>query len=76
MNVRLAPEVPKHRRSFNLPYVPNSIISDILIFVEGHVKIIESAVLDELHGFVRIGFPEGREHIGHHFPDFILLIVG
>src|SRR5262245_15315202 len=76
MHMRCATEIPDHRRSLDLPDVPHAIISEVVIFAEGHVQRIEATLLDELHGLRRILLAEGKEEIREDFAHEILLIRG
>ena len=43
VDMRIAAEVPDHVGTFELPNVPNAVVADVLVFVEGHVQLIEPA---------------------------------
>ena len=75
MHVRVAAEIPEHRRSFDLPHIPHAVVANIVVLVKCHMQIVEAVCLDQLHGFFGVGFAERREHIGHHFADMVLLVA-
>ena len=74
MDVRVAAEIPNHGRAFELPDVPNAIVADIQVLTKGHVQIIETISLDELHRFIGVLFAEGSEQICHYQVDMFLLV--
>jgi hypothetical protein len=69
MNMRIAAEVPDHRRTFDLPHVPDAVLANVLILVKRHVQVLEAVLLDQLHRFVGVGFAKRREQIGDDLAD-------
>src|SRR5205814_1318817 len=41
VDVRFAAEIPKHRRPFNLPDIPDPVVADVLVLIKGHVQVVE-----------------------------------
>ena len=74
MNMRITTEVPNHVWTFNLPHVPNSIVSDIQILVPGEVKSIKAACFDELHRFLNVFTAEWCENVCHDFSGKVFLV--
>ena len=75
MDMGLAAEVGYHVRTFDLPYVPDIIVADVLAFVEGEVEVVDSAGFDVFHRFLSIGFAERSEHVAQDFAKVVFLIV-
>src|SRR5262249_11462982 len=45
VDVRLAPEIPDERRTFQTPVVPFAVVADIAFLVEGQAARIQAALL-------------------------------
>lgn len=71
-----AAEIPDHGGAFELPDVPDAVVSDIAPAVEGHVKVLETVFVDVFHGFLPFRFAEGSEEIIEDTFDEVLLIGG
>ncbi len=76
VNMGLAPEIPYHLGAFDLPYVPDAIIADILLLVVGEVELVEVVGLDELHGLVSVFLAEGCEEVSKYLAQEPLLVCG
>ena len=74
MDMRLASEVPKHVGPFDLPDVPHSIISHILLLEERQAEIFQPLGLHQLHGLLRIRLAERGEQFPHHPLNQALLV--
>src|SRR5262245_52119674 len=60
--VRVAPEVPDHRRTLELPHVPDAVLADVQVLAERHPERLDAAVrLDEAHRLVAILLPERQQ---------------
>src|SRR5690349_9721277 len=46
MHMGRAPEIPKHRRTFQLPDVPHTVVANVFVLVERHVQMIEAVLFD------------------------------
>src|SRR5262245_6659951 len=54
MHVRRAAEIPEHRRPFDLPHIPDTVIADVVVFVKRHVQFIETVRVDQFHRFFHV----------------------
>ena len=71
-----AAEVHDRGGTFELPDVPDFVLSDVAFFVEGEVEVIEAVFVDELHGFGNVFFAVGGEDIPDDLADVGFLIGG
>ena len=75
MDMGLAAEVGYHIGTFDLPDVPDFIVTDVFAFVEGEVEIVDSAGFDVFHRFFRICFAERGEDVAQDFAKVVFLVV-
>lgn len=61
VNMWLAAEVPHHRRTFDLPYVPDFIVANVLVFVIREVQFVEAVLIHKLHRLFAILLTEGSQ---------------
>ena len=76
MDVGRTTEVPDHGGSFDLPDIPDAVVSDVVVFEEGKMEIIEAVILDELESLIDILLAERRQQVCHDLVHMFLLVAG
>ena len=75
VDVGFSPKKDQRGRPFDLPDVPNAVLSEVVVPIESDVEVIELRGSDEFQRFVGVFLSERRQDVGENLANVIFLVA-